>query len=384
MDRFAIINASVITGGEVLENHNVVVENGVFTEIRPGDCPDMHIVDAKGSFMVPGFIDMHIHGAMGYLCDDTTESLETLSSILTRFGVTGFFAGVLPVDDDISKLKELSQAQSPGAAILGFFLEGHYLKLTGAIQKLNTDYTPEKVLAMQDAAAPYKLMFAVSPEIDELETLLPLMTKNGLPAFITHTAATAEQTEKAILLGASHATHFYNVFPCPDVTEPGRRPCGTVDAIYASKQTTVDFILDGVHVEPMAVKMALTCKGPNGVCLITDANLVAGLPPGVYSGFNAVDVEISYEGAPARRVSDGLLAGSGLTLDLAVRNAVSMLGISLAEAVRLVTENPARVLGLDGCKGSIKAGYDADFSIMDENMKITRCFVKGKEIVLPE
>jgi len=380
MAGFAVINAAVVADGEVQRDYCVIVEGGCFAEIYSGNWLSMPVVDAEGCYLVPGFIDMHIHGTMGHLCDHSAESLAALSSALPRFGVTSFLAGITPCGDEIALLKELAGAQAPGAEMLGFFLEGHYLSLTGAIQNLQRDYTPGRVLALLDAAAPYKIVFAVSPEIDELEDLLPLMTADGFPAFITHTAASAEQTERAISLGARHATHFYDVFPYPAESEPGRRACGTVEAILARKEATVDFILDGVHVEPIAVKMALSCKGPGGVCLISDANVAAGLPPGVYKGLGDMDVEFSYEGAPARRVSDGLLAGSGLTLDIALRNAVGMLGLPLPDAVKLVTENPARVLGLDSRKGRIKAGFDADFSLLDEDLRVRKCFVKGSRV----
>ncbi len=134
--------------------------------------------------------------------------------------------------------------------------------------------------ALIDAAAPYKAVFAVAPDFEGIGDLLPLMTKNDTPAFITHTRADVVQTQAAIAGGACHATHFYDVFYPPESNDGGVRPCGVVEAVLESDGTSVDFILDGEHVDPIAVKLALKCKGLDKVCLITDSNLGAGLPPG--------------------------------------------------------------------------------------------------------
>ena len=142
--------------------------------------------------------------------------------------------------------------------------------------------------------------------------------------------------------------------------EGGVRGCGAVEAILASPQVSVDFIFDGEHVEPVALEMALTCKGEDNVSLVTDANLNAGLPPGKYKGIGGVDIEMFYEGGPARNVklgrgeTKGGLVGSGLTMEKAVKNAVSILGVTIPQAVAMASSNPAKVLNLDGRKGFVK------------------------------
>ncbi len=208
------------------------------------------------------------------------------------------------------------------------------------------------------------------------------MVKDGYPAFITHTMATVEQTEKAIEAGAVHATHFYDVFPYPGEKDPGVRTCGAVEAILANPNTSVDFVLDGEHVHPVAVKVALACKGSTKVSLITDANVNAGLPPGKYYSFKGYGVEVLYEGGPARMSEDscmpGSLVGSGLTMDRAVRNAIKFLGVNIPQAVAMGSSNPVRVLGLHDRKGFIKEGYDADLIILDKELKVMRCWVGGK------
>ena len=232
-----------------------------------------------------------------------------------------------------------------------------------------------------DALKPYKAVFGISPEVDGIADIIPFMTQQGYPAFITHTAATVEQTEQAIRAGAVHATHFYDVFPYPGENDPGVRACGTIEAILASPQTSVDFILDGEHVDPVAVKMALACKDREKVCLITDANICAGMPPGKYHALSS-DLEVFYDGGPARTGktsrSPGVLAGSSLTMDRAVRNAIRLLAVSLPQAVAMASANQARVLGLNRTKGEIAVGYDADLVLLDDCLRVVDCWIGGR------
>jgi N-acetylglucosamine-6-phosphate deacetylase len=143
---------------------------------------------------------------------------------------------------------------------------------------------------------------------------------------------------------------------------------------------TVDFILDGEHVDPVAVRMALQCKGPGGVCLVTDANIGAGLPPGVYDGVGG-EVEFAYEGAPARMTASsampGCLAGSGLTMDRALRNAVKLAGVDLVQAARMAGTNPAGVIGLESETGSIDRGKRADLVLLDRSLEVEATWVGG-------
>ncbi len=206
------------------------------------------------------------------------------------------------------------------------------------------------------------------------------MAANGEPVFITHTRADAARTRAAIEAGARHATHFYDVFYPPEEVDMGVRPCGAAEAILADPRTTVDFILDGEHVDLTIVRLALRCMGPEGVCLITDANVGAGLPPGRYR-FGKDEVEFKYPGGPARLTETseypGCLAGSGLTMDRAVRNAVEMLEIDLPPAIRMASGNPAKVLGLADSKGLLAEGYDADLVLLDSNLQVKQTWVGG-------
>lgn len=341
------------------------------------------VVDAEGGYLLPGLIDLHFHGTHEFLVDNGPADLAELCKVLPRYGVTAFLPTVCPAPkgEDARRLALLSKVRVEGAAILGFHLEGPFLTLTGALPPESLGQAdPERVEALIEAAKPYVAIFSIAPDFEGIEDLLPLMTAGGNPAFITHTKADVAQTQAAIEAGARHATHFYAVFYAPEETDQGVRPCGAVEAILADRRVTVDFILDGEHTDPVAVKMALQCKGPDGVCLITDANIGAGLPPGRYR-FGREEVEFAYPGGPARLTEKarlpGVLAGSGLTMDRALRNAVGLLEVDLPQAVRMTSANAAKVLGLDDTKGKIAEGFDADLVLLDKDLQVQQTWVGG-------
>ena len=382
-----IQNARLVTLDGIRPAQAVLCRDGKIERIAAvadlAPAPGDEVVDAQGAYLAPGFIDLHIHGCQRWLVDNGAADLAAIAQTLPRYGVTGFLPTVCPrpKGEDARFLATLACAKHTGAGVLGFHLEGPFLTLTGA---LPTDAIgrpdPQRVKNLIAAAAPHKAIFSIAPDFEGIRDLLPLMTASGVPAFMTHTRATVEQTQSAIEAGARHATHFYDVFPVPAETEPGVRPAGAVEAILADPRVSVDFILDGVHVHPVAVKMAIQCKGPGGVCLITDANVGAGLPGGRYR-FGAEEVEIAGPGQPARLTEKsrfpGALAGSGLTMDAAVRNAVRLLGVGIPQAVRMASANPARVLGLDGRKGQVKEGFDADLVLLDDSLNVLRTWVGG-------
>lgn len=391
MADFVIRNARVVLPDRVTESWSVACEGGRITAVGPDaefsglSCGEE--IDAGGMYLAPGFIDLHIHGMHECLFNDGAGALEAGAAILPRYGVAGFLPTVCPPEegDFVELVRGLAKAKPAGANILGFLLEGPYLAITGALPRNSVggaDATTAKALI--DAAKPHAAIFAVSPELEGIDRLLPMMTAGGVPAFLAHTAAGVKDTQAAISLGARHATHFYDVFYSPPETEIGARPCGAVEAILADASVSVDFILDGEHVDPVAVRMALACKGVGGVCLVTDANRGAGLGPGRYK-FGTHEVDIGYDGGPARFTEDhpvypGALAGSGLTLDRAVRNAVSMLGLAIHEAVHMVSASPARVLGLENRKGRIAPGLDADLVLLDEELRPRRTWIGGSLI----
>jgi N-acetylglucosamine-6-phosphate deacetylase len=387
MSKFLVKNANIITKTGILENHSVLCDADKITQIGPdGDFAKesaIDIIDAGGKYLAPGFIDLHSHGLCTYLIDNGPDDLANMCKLLPQYGVTGFLPTVcpLPKGRDAEFIKSLSEVKSQGAQILGFHLEGPFLTLTGALPPEalgNAD--PERVKALIAAASPYNAIFSIAPDFEDIEELIGLMAQNNTPVFITHTKANVKQTQIAIDSGARHATHFYDVFPCPAESDPGVRHCGAVEAILAERKVSVDFILDGEHVDPIAVKMALQCKGADKVCLITDANIGAGSEPGKYK-FGKEEIEFAYPGSPARGTENsrfpGGLYGSGLTMNRAVKNAVEMLGVDLPLAVKMASDNPARVLGLENT-GKIEVGKQADIVLINEKFEVRQTWIGGK------
>jgi len=386
MSRVLITNASVVKLDQVDRQQTVTLADGRIQSVGPTDAVSAsgadRVVDVGGSYIAPGFIDLHIHGLHGFRLDTGPDSLQATCELLPRYGVTSFLPTISPwaTDTDTRSVASLAETSCTGSQVLGFHLESPFRSLSGAMPPEGlSNVGEEQARALIEALQPYAAVFCISPEFPHILELIRLMTATGAPVFITHTAADVEQTQAAIEAGARHATHFYDVFPVPEEEEAGVRPCGTVEAILADPRVSVDFILDGVHVHPIAVKMALQCKGPDRVCLITDST-VAGLPPGRYN-FGDRELEIAYEGGPARLTEDshcpGGLSGSGLTMDRAMRNAVAMLEIELPQAVRMASANPARVLGLENQKGQIEAGFDADLVVLNDALEVEQTWIAG-------
>lgn len=379
MSRVAFFG-KIVLDNEIKKGY-LSLKEGVIEEITQIK-PQYKIIDFGDSYIVPGFIDLHLHGIHTWLVDNGGSDLSNICQTLPKYGVTGFLPTVapLPKGEDAEFLTLLAQTVTYGAEILGFHLEGPFLKITGA---LTTDSISgaekDRVKSLIEAAKPYKAVFSISPDVEGIEKLIPMMAANNTQVFMTHTAATVKETQTAINLGVRHVTHFYDVFPCPEITEPGVRPCGAVETILADERVSVDFILDGVHVDPVAVKMALINKknGTGKVCLITDANVGAGLEPGRFVFGKSGEIEFAYRGAPARSVKDNTLAGSGLTMDQALRNAIKWLDLKLPEASKLISLNPAKVLGLEHRKGLLMPGYDADFTVLNDKLEVLQTWING-------
>ena len=388
MSTLLIKNARVVLADRITQPSNILCENGKITFV--GDSKDLNenladeIADAQGHYLAPGLIDLHFHGCGKFLINNGPNDLAEICKILPSHGVTGYLPTVSPSPkgQDAKLLASLAQVDSQGTGILGFHLEGPFLTMTGCLPKEALGQAdPDRVRDLIDAAGDYPAIFSISPDFERILELISIMANGGTPVFITHTAADTKQTQAAINAGACHATHFYDVFPVPPESDPGVRPVGAVEAILADPRVSVDFILDGEHVDPVAVKMALQCKGPQKVCLITDANVGAGLPPGKH-WFGQEEIEFKYPGAPARLTENarfpGALAGSGLLMDAALRNAIKMLDVDLPQAVAMASTNPARVLGLDNRKGMIKQGFDADLIMLDDSLRVTKTWVASK------
>jgi N-acetylglucosamine-6-phosphate deacetylase len=271
-----------------------------------------------------------------------------------------------------------------GVTVAGFHLEGPFLAIAGAGGRtISGDVGFLKELL---SAADWRVkVMSVSPDCPNVISVIECLREHNIAAFLTHTqASVSQETTAAIAAGARHATHFYNVFPAPAERERGVRPVGAVEAILSDDRCTVDFICDGVHVDPMAIKLAIAAKGSSKVVAITDSNVGAGLEAGVYPTDWGYSVKVSSN--DAARVNDadhplcGALAGSALTMNRAISNLDRWLDLPPHEVWAMGTRNAADVIGKP-LKGRLEVGADADLVLwrqMGGQLQAVRTWVNGK------
>lgn len=341
------------------------------------------VVDLGGAYLAPGFFDLHFHG----LEDKTTNGneLAELASVEIRHGVTSFTPTLCAAGVKLLKLIEektiQAQKLSQTTRCPGFYLEGPFVSLAGAI--------PPECLMEADMGFARELIatagkmirvIMISPELPGAVELIELMAGAGITVALGHTAATVEQTQRAIDGGASLATHIYNVYKeMPKSPEPGVWPVGVYDVLTADDRVTCEVICDGIHVHPVNAKIICRAKGPEKVAIITDSNVGAGLKPGRYEfpGWSAVEIR---SGDAVRDAEHGWLCGSAITVDEGVRRGPKVMGCTLAQACDMAGRNIYNVVGLGEEFGKIAPGYWADFVVMDEQGEVRGAFVGGEMV----
>lgn len=378
-------NVRLVFPGEDITPGRLLVEAGTITRVNPPTdaCPaGAERVDGGGRLLTPGLIDMHIHGVATHQFDVSGEALAAGTQTLPSFGVTSVAATVVPKRGPqmLERLAAIAQAipSCQGATIPGLHIEGPFMALPGA----GCDTLPGDVGLLDEMIAACDHRVAVMSLSSETPNILPVIERlreRNIVPFITHTRATAEETQASIDAGVRHATHFYDVFYPPAETDPGVRPTGVVEAVLANPSVSVDFIADGAHVHPMAIRAALAAKGWQGVMLISDANIGAGLPEGLYDTPWGYPVYVR-AGHGARIAGDhplkGVLAGSALTMNVGIANLLNWLSIPPAQVWAMGSLNPARLLGLSS-KGHLNVGADADLVLWDDDLQAAKTWVGG-------
>ena len=375
----AITNGSVYTPDQVLASGTVLIEEGRITSVGSADTvtvpPKAEVIDAEGMAVVPGFIDVHMHGLMGH--DAMGPGLAHVIRDLPAFGVTAFLGTTLtlPRDEtlaDLEAMVEVLDAPPPGAQCLGIHLEGPFLSPTRPGMATAEWFEPlnwESFQAFQQTAKGHTRMLTFAPEVNGAMACIPRLIEVGVVPVIGHSNATFEQVAEAVQLGLSHATHTFNAMRPLHHREPG-----VVGAVMYFDEIVAELIADGVHVHPAVMAILLRVKGVERVALVSDSAPLAGLPDGEYEWeHKPVFVQDG-----SCRLADGTIAGAHALLDTGVRNLVSLVGLPLEQALVLATRVPADVLGLR--KGRLVPGYDADVILLDEALQPTLTIVKGEEV----
>jgi N-acetylglucosamine-6-phosphate deacetylase len=343
------------------------LENGVIATVDQEVLQPAGL-DASGCVVLPGFIDVHIHGAGGHdVMDATPDALYAMARFMARFGVTGFLptTASAPHAETLAAVQAVAQAQQTppgarfdGARILGLHLEGPYLNPDYAGAQSPAAIRPpdlEEFRAYLDAG-PLRLV-TLAPELPGADTLIAEAQARGATVAIGHSGASYEQAIAALDAGVEQATHTYNA-----MTGLHHRQPGVVGATLADDRVFAQLIADGIHVHPAAMAVLARCKQPDKTVLITDAIRAMGLPPGHYEwGGHSVQVKDG-----ACRLESGVLAGSVLTMDAGLRNFMAATNLPLGEAWVCTSHTPAHALRIGDQYGAIAPGFAADLVVLDE------------------
>ncbi len=380
-----IRNAKVVFPGKDIVDTTIRFENGRVASVgASAPLPGDEVVDGGGRLLTPGLIDLHLHGIRRYSFDNGPQDLLEAARCFAAYGVTTVLPTLVPKRDRsmMESLAEISAAldRAEQVTMPGLHLEGPFVAIPGAsCEVLRGDVgLLDELLA---ACGNRVWAMSLSPDTPNILPVIVRLREKGVVPFVTHTRATVAQSRAAIAAGARHATHLYDVFPVSPENDPGVRPCGAVETYLADPAATVDFIADGCHVDPVAIRLAVRAKTTAGVAVISDANIGAGLPPGVYDTPWGYPVRVEPGNgariAAAGHRACGALAGSALTLNVAMANVLNWVDGDAADIWRMGTSTPARIAGLFA-KGGLDIGQDADAVLWNSDLTPRQTWSRGQ------
>jgi len=390
----ALVKGRIITPLQVIEKGTLIVEDGRIADVGAEGRVEVprgaEKIDASGKMLAPGFIDVHTHGAVGKTMQESYEAINEVSKYFTKCGTTGFFSTAFGSLKDMvigaKVAREAMEKGTGGAQVLGLHLEGPYFnpKKPGAgdprtFRRPNVEEFDEVQRESKNAVR----LISIAPEIEGALEFIKYVTKRGVVAAIGHSYATYEEVLAGIKAGISHVCHTYNA-----QREFHHREPGVVGAALSEEALMCELIADGYHVHPAAMKTLWKARGTDHIDLITDSTLPAGLPNGEYDFYGQKvivkggkcviprpPVGSALEGTP--EAEEETLAGSIATMNIDVRNMVRLVGVTLQDAIKMATINPAREFGFDN-KGRLERGKDADVILIDEDANMYMTIVEGK------
>ncbi|PHZ60717.1 N-acetylglucosamine-6-phosphate deacetylase [Photobacterium leiognathi] len=376
--RFALHPQRIFTPTGIAYNQYIIVNDGkieAITETKPLDCD---VTELEGQTLVPGFIDIHIHGRAGAdVMDATPQALQTIADALPKTGVVAWVGTTVtaPWQDIINALQQVrefcQQPKQVGAKLLGSFLEGPYF--TEAYRGSHpTQYLQAPSIAalaeLKEVAGDSLIRVALAPEYQGSDEAIQWLTAKGIKTSIAHTSANFEQVTTAHQHGADCGVHLFNGMSGLHHREPG---CAGAVLFH---DMLAELIADGIHVHPVMMQLAYRIKGYQQLALITDCMRAGGLSDGKYQ-LGAQMITVTNGEA---RTDDGSLAGSTCSLDQALRNMIMLAGVPEWEAVQMATSVPAKYVGIDDKLGFIKPGYNASFALLDPQFQIQATLIDGQ------
>ncbi len=374
------LRGTVVTPFELISHGQVETADGKITYAGPPRQPLGEVRDHGDHLICPGLIDVHVHGGAGHdAMDRDPAAMEAVSSHLAAGGVTGFLATTQTAPrgellESVERLAAAAETGLAGATLSGLHLEGPYLseEKRGAqhgeyIRAADT----EELKALHDAAGGWMKIMTLAPETPGALDAVGWLVERGVVASAGHTDADYETALEAFGRGLSHVSHLYNGMRGLHHREPG-----ILGAALTDGRVSVELIADGLHVHPAALRLAALCKGPAKTVLVSDGVKPAGLPDGEYTlRGRRVTLRDGLAWLPG-----GVIAGSTIRLNDAVRVMVEEAGFSVSEAVQMASTTPARVLRLAPSKGRLTEGSDADITVMDWRFNIEETIVGGETV----
>jgi N-acetylglucosamine-6-phosphate deacetylase len=375
--RTALVNGRILSGERIVSGQTVLISAGRIEDVVLTDdrrCRDAVNVDLQGQILLPGFIDVQVNGGGGVLFNDdpSLESIRAIGSAHRRFGTTGFLPTLISDDLDtigqaIAAVQASLDAHLPGA--LGIHIEGPFLNWArrGVHDPKHLRRLDNGVISLLCSLRGGRTVLTLAPEMTTTGMIAQLAA-NGILVSAGHSDANFAQTSAAIAHGVRGFTHLFNAMAPLAPREPG-----IVGAALFDANTWCGIIVDGHHVDPVMLKLALRCKRHDKFMLVTDAMPPVGSPePSFVLQGRTIHVKDG-----VCRDENGTLAGTGLDMATAVRNAVSLLDLEIAEAARMASEYPAAFLGLDGELGRIAPGYRANLALLDDDLQVRRTWIEG-------
>jgi N-acetylglucosamine-6-phosphate deacetylase len=383
--KLTLENCRIFTPSNTLPNGSVCIsESGKIASISAGAAvadPTLKKIDIKGNSIIPGMIDIHVHGGMGvsFGVGDLFSDLEKYSRFATSHGVTGFLLSITgPNTAEITRIvKEYVQIFEqnhdwPGAIPLGIHLEGPFLN-----KEKHGAFNPawihnpsiNEANAYLDAGNGWIKHISMAPELAGAEETAQLLASAGVVISLGHSNTNFETASAALKGRFSHVTHTFNAQSALHQREPG-----VVGAVLASDQCSAELIGDRLHVHPAAMRILYRCLGADRVVLITDAMQAAGMPDGNYELLEQV---ITVKNGRAT-LPDGTIGGSTETMEGCLRTIVKLAGVPMKDAVKMTSFNPAKVIKEDASIGSIEIGKEANLAILDDDFNVLMTIVKGK------
>ena len=375
-----IINGRILTPQGWLEGGSVIVEDGKIAEVSNNNfaIEGAEIIDAKGCDIVPGGIEMHVHGGGGRdFMEGEEEAFRVAVDAHMQYGTTSIFptlsSSTVPMIEKACETCTKLMAE-PNSPILGLHLEGPYFNPKQAGAQI-----PEWIKAPVKEEYEYLLekwpclkRWDEAPELEGSHEFIKCCCKHGVLPSIGHTRAKYDEVAAANELGMTHATHFYNAMP---VVYKNRefKETGTVESIFALENMTVEMIADGIHVPPVMLRMIYQIKGVERTALITDALACAASKDDT-----AFDPRVVLEDGVCKLADRSALAGSIATMDRLVRTCVQQAGIPMEDACRMISETPAKIMGVYDRKGSLEKGKDADIIFFDKALELTFVMQMGR------